>query len=224
MPAYVLIGISSEGPTDNRFLSGIVKRTFDEIGSICSAQIETEIILLPILEKTNFVDWVTQSSHIGFSDFGINVLCIHADSDEETDQTAYNFKFYPAIQKLTETAEQDFCKVLVPVIPVQMIESWMLADKDLLKIEIGTDKDLGELGWNKHPESFSNPKKAIEDGIRIGWQHRSRRHRDQIGIGELYQPIGAKINLNKLRELPSYIKFEESVKTAFRELNLLHDN
>ena len=44
-------------------------------------------------------------------------------------------------------------KTSVIIVPIQMTESWMLAEKELLKKEIGTDKTDIELGIHRDPES-----------------------------------------------------------------------
>ena len=102
-----------------------------------------------------------------------------------------------------------------------MTEAWMLADKELLKSELGTLKNDEELGINKKPETFADPKKVIEESIQIVRQEVSKRRRYQLKIDDLYQPLGQKINLQKLDTLSSYSKFKEAVRETFRKLNYL---
>ena len=81
-----------------------------------------------------------------------------------------------------------------------MIESWMLADKELLKKEIGTVKTDFDLGISKRPEEYKNPKKIIEDAIRIAGLDITKRRRKDLLVRDLYSIIGQKISLNKLNE------------------------
>ena len=83
-------------------------------------------------------------------------LAIHTDADDNTCEERMGNKIIPA-QKELDGLKEDICRVLTPVIPVRMTEAWMLADKQLLKDEIGTTKSDDELGINHDPESMSDP-------------------------------------------------------------------
>jgi len=52
-------------------------------------------------------------------------------------------------------------------------------------------------------------------------QNLTKKRRRQLKIGQLYLPIGQKIQLQKLESLASYNKFKSSVKEAFIKLNYL---
>ena len=102
-----------------------------------------------------------------------------------------------------------------------MIESWVLADKELLKSEIGTKKTDTELGIQRPPESIADPKQVIEDAIRIGRQDLPKKRRKDLVIADLYQIMGSSMPIEKLDALPSFVKFKEGVREAFRVLNYL---
>ena len=97
----------------------------------------------------------------------------------------------------------------------------MLADKELLKKEIGTKKSDKELDIYKKPESYSDPKTIIENAIRIALQERTKRHRKELTIADLYLSMGQSIPIDKLKSIPSYIRFQDNVRNAFRKLNYL---
>lgn len=101
-----------------------------------------------------------------------------------------------------------------------MSEAWILADKELLKEEIGTDKNNQELGLVKHPETIANPKQAIENALQIAQEYLPKR-RNKITIAEIYQPIGQNISLEKLYFLESFKKFANAVKKAFERLEYI---
>lgn len=217
----IFIGLITEGTTDNRFLESITKRTFEEIGFDCNGDIE--IFVKPLaINKTNlgFVDYVRHASKRGVEEFGISVLCVHADADDIDDTKAYNYKIIPAKEILKGLDKDEYCTLLTPLIPVQMIEAWMLADKDLLKKEIGTAKSDNELGINKLPEQVRDPKTVIENAIRISMEHLPKRRRG-LNIGELYQPLGQKISLVELDKLDSFKKFKEEIRQAYHALNYM---
>jgi hypothetical protein len=217
----LFIGLFTEGTTDIRFLRNIVKRTFDEISFECQGQIEISEIQIIKITKSSFVEDVINASRKGVNDFGILILCVHADADDSNDDAVYKYKMNPALSGI-ENVEDDICKTIVPIVPVRMTEAWMLADKTLLKKEIGTTKTDQELGIYREPEQYSDPKETIENAIRTARQERTKRHRKDLTISDLYLSIGQSISIDKLKQLSSYNKFQENIRSAFEKLNYLY--
>ena len=217
----VFIGFTTEGTTDARFLHKIVERTFEEIAYECHNDVEPVIQFLDVTKTgLSFVDYAVKASKHGIEELGIAILCIHSDADNTTIESVMQNKIVPAQQAL-DVENEDVCKVIVPVIPIQMMESWMLADKDLLKLEIGTNMTDQELGIDKAPESIANPKYTIEEAIRLSRQRMVKRRRKDLKIGDIYYSIGQKVSIEKLLMLPSYRHFQEDVRNAYRKLHLL---
>lgn len=217
----LFIGLYTEGTTDIRFFKSVVKRTFDDISFECFSQIE--ILDIQVIDKMvglAFNESIIEASRKGVNDFGIEILCVHVDADDNNDAAVFRDKINPVLCEVESSAD-DICKIIVPVVPVQMTESWMLADKELLKKEIGTKKSDKELDIYKKPESYSDPKAIIENAIRIALQERSRRHRKELTIADLYLSMGQSIPIDKLKLIPSYIRFQENVRIALRKLNYL---
>jgi hypothetical protein len=108
-----------------------------------------------------------------------------------------------------------------------MTEAWILADKELLKKELCTNKSDSELAIDKEPESFSNPKETIKNAINKAREGMTKRYRNKLKIDDLYSPLGTKIELSKLESLSSYKKFEKAVRDIFPQLtkvNNIEDN
>ncbi|MEB0262343.1 MULTISPECIES: DUF4276 family protein [unclassified Mucilaginibacter] len=221
--SQISIAFSTEGNTDVRLLEGILQRTFISVGGECTSQIE---VIDPIISvnKEHGNDFVTQMESCAKKAFanGAMVFCVHVDADSANDQLVITNKIKPLSDFFAAHPDSDICKILVSIIPVHMSESWMLADKELLKEEIGTDKTDLELGLNRPPESYADPKSAIEAAIRIARQNMVRRRRHELKISDLYRSIGQKIELHKLEQLPSFLKFKESVRDSYKSLNYLH--
>lgn len=221
MSNIVTIAYTTEGSTDQRFLESIILKTFEEVALKCETEIE---VFNPIYIKSNktkgFVENICSIS-IKALNTGINVLCIHTDADDVNNEHVLTHKVLPAIKAVNLLPNNKACKNLVAVIPVQMSEAWMLADKQLFKEELNTTKTDAELNINKDPEAIANPKSIIEIALQVSQAHLSKR-RNRLTIGELYQPIGQKISISKLEELDSFRKFKISVENAFKELNYLH--
>ncbi len=218
----VFIGFTTEGTTDVRFLRKIIERSFEEIAYECQGDVEPVVWPLEV-KKTDlsFSEYALKAAQQGVEEIGMMILCIHSDADDATNQNVLDNKIAPARELIKAQSDDTTCKILVPAIPVQMMESWMLADKDLLKNEIGTTKTDNELGINRSPESITDPKAVIEEAIRIARQEITRRRRKELRISDLYLPVGQKVSIDKLKELPSYRRFQEDIRQAYRELHLM---
>ncbi len=220
MNRRVIIGFTTEGTTDVRFLESIIQRSFEDVAFECEGQIE--VLPVQYIEKQSgdFLGAVKRYAQQAV-ERGIMVLCIHRDADDTTDTNTFTHKINPAFAVAYNTEGNHLCKTLVAIVPVAMTEAWMLSDTQLLKSEIGTDKSDAELGIDRFPELYSNPKECIQNAIRIGRQELTKRRRRNLTISELYLPLGQQISLTKLNDLPSYRKFREAVRRAFKELNYL---
>ncbi|MDP5170425.1 MAG: DUF4276 family protein [Bacteroidia bacterium] len=220
----IFAGYFVEGPTDARFLEGILRKSLLDIAFECTSQIDVELFLIEIDKQgLSFVEQVELVANEGLNDYGIDFLFVHTDADNSTIDNALRHKIDPAIASLMQKPDEGYCKKVVPVIPVYMTEAWMLADKELLKEEIGTELSDNQLGINRSPESIANPKEIIESAIRIAREKRTKRRRHDLIIGELYSPIGAKVELGNLKRLDSFNQFNIRLKQVFVELGLLHE-
>ncbi len=201
----------------------MVKKTLDALAFDCKGQIETELKVIQI-DKTGlgFVEQVLAASRKGKNEYGITLICVHTDADDATNRTALETKIIPAKSALQETDEQEYCKITVPIVPVQMTEAWMLADKELLKSELGTHKSNIDLGIHRDPETVADPKETIRNAIRIAKDSSTKRKRGRgLDISDLYQIVGQKLELSKLEGMSSYQAFRKDLRDAFKRLNLL---
>lgn len=218
----IFIGYTTEGSTDVRFLEKIIERSFEEIAYECNCDIEPFIWQL-VVKKTglSFDEYALKAAQQGVDEIGMMILCIHSDADNATNQNVLENRIAPAKALINTQSDDSTCKIIVPVIPVQMMESWMLADKDLLKKEIGTTKTDNELKINRLPETIADPKAVIEDAIRIAQQEKTKRKRKGLKIGDIYLSVGQKISFEKLEQLQSYRQFQDDIRQAYRELHLM---
>lgn len=214
----LIVGFTTEGKTDERFLRSVILHSFEDVAFECASPVE--ILPVQYLERRDedFIEVVKCYAEEADKS-GVMVLCIHADADAPTDAQTIAHKIAPAFAAVQNIIDRPVCKNLAAIVPVQMMEAWMLGDKNLLKAEIGTNQSDAELGLHKNPEAYSHPKQIIEDAIRIARKGVAKRRRRDLTISELYSPIGQKIALAELEKLPSYRKFKEEVKRAFRKLN-----
>ncbi len=221
MNKQLIVGFATEGSTDHRFLESVIQRSFEDVAFECAGQ--TEILPVQCLRKKpgDFVK-VVKAYARDADKRGIMILCVHVDADDTTDAIVFEHKIKPAFSMVKKSQDEHLCRNLVAIVPIQMTEAWMLSDKELLKSEIGTNKNDKELGIDKLPESYKDPKQAIIAAIAVGRQDMPKRRRKGLRIGELYSPIGQKVALTSLEKLESYQKFRKAIRSAFRKLNYLH--
>lgn len=218
----LFIGLIAEGTTDVRFLKNVIFKSIQELSWQCDKQVEIFDIREIKAEGDGFVDKMLAASKRACQDYGITVLCIHADSDAQSIENVMQHKFTPFLDVLKDMPEEEYCKHIVPTIPIQMIESWMLADKDLLKQLINAKEACEtDLGIEKEPESYSDPKSVIDNAIRKAMSELPKKKRNQIGIADLYEILGNRLTLEKLRRIPSFVQFENNVVRVFKAIGLM---
>jgi hypothetical protein len=223
MSNFILAGLFTEGSTDVRFLSSVVERVLEQVAFDCTGDIETKVEIINIdKSRKDFNQQVLEASKVASDKFGILLLFVHTDSDSVNDDLIFQSKIIPA-QTLLRDQDDSYCKDIVAIVPIQMTESWMIADKKLLKEEIDIEKSDTELNIHLNPELISNPKSVIESIIRLSKEDETKRKRNKgLNIADLYQIIGQKIELTELEKLPSYLKFRNSLIEKLRELNFYH--
>lgn len=218
----LFIGLISEGSTDNRFLFSVIKRAIDEI--IFEYGGVTEIYIEEIKKDVRkpFKKQIIDANKNYHKENFINILLIHNDSDYQDDSRVLNDKFIPLMNEIDLIEEELICKEIIPIIPVYMIEAWMLADIDLFLNEISSGKDKTELKLNGDPESFTDPKEKIKNALQIINQEKPKKRRKDLQINELYQLIGQKIEISKLLSLKSFKKFHDNLCDSLNKLNFIH--
>lgn len=222
MAIQLYIGFTVEGTTDTRFLKEIIENVFIETAFECRTDVTIENVRIIDVPKSTFVETMLDASKKAVIDYGISILCIHADSDAKSIKDVESYKIIPLRTALHEKDATDYCKTIVPIIPIQMTESWMLANKELFKEKIGANnKQDIDLGIHREPESYADPKAVISEAIRLAQLDRTKRRRNDLTISDLYDEMGQSLALIDLRQIPSFCSFEDNVKCAFRELGYI---
>ena len=223
MPNILLLGYTAEGSTDKRFFEPIIERTFNHI--LIDSNIEIDVYRPMFLSKKStggFNESLTTTA-IEAADNGIMILCVHCDADAAADKETFINKINPAFSTIKNYSNPStsICKNLCAIVPVYMTESWMLADKELFKDAILSDKSNEELGIQHAPENYNDPKNVINEAIRISQEALPKKSRN-FAIADLYQPLGQQISIDKLMHLSSFRKFANAARSALMELHYLH--
>ena len=221
MAIQLYVGLVAEGTTDHRFLHSVIERLLLEVANDCRSDVIVESIFTISKEPGSFVDAMTNAAKVAY-DNGASILCVHADADDRSSNDVYTNKITPYLSRLSSMPESEYCKNIIPIIPVQMIESWMMADKELLKRQINanTFSDV-DLGLHRNPEHYSDPKQAIENAIIEAQRGLVRKKRHTVTISDLYEELGNMVKLDKLRSLPSFQDFERKTREVFRGMGYL---
>jgi hypothetical protein len=214
------LALYSEGSTDNRFLPSIIVNTARHILDN-HHQNETgvsPIRLIEVQNKNKRPEAILQAAYEASEN---HALIVHADADHPKADNARNERFDPGLH-LVQQKNGNLCKNLLPIIPIQAIEAWMLADCEMLLIELRTDLSARELGIPEKAslvESISKPKLRLNEAIaRV---NKYRRPHQRVNIRFLYEPLGQRIRLDRLKQLNAYKQFEKELTQVFIDLNLI---
>lgn len=218
MGSFLNFSIIGEGSTDYRFLRPVIERALIEVCVECKGVIDIQHSDINFSKiGLTFCETLENAIELAKDKYGVNLLFVHADADAKNYESVIETEFERCLGG-RNTSVDDF---LVPVIPIQEVEAWMLANKELLKDEIGTTLSDNELGLTRNPESIADPKGIIKEAIRIAFSKETKRRRKNLQIADLYETIGNKIELSDLEQLSSYKHFYSELEKVLRNKNLL---
>lgn len=219
MANTLFVGFMGEGITDHRFLIPIIEKILIELAYECHGQIDTKLIEIPC-NKESFVEMVLCACKKGFEEYAISIMIVQTDADDITNNNAYKYKINPAVEAVNKY-EGEICRLFIPLVPIFETESWMLADKEILRKQIGTTKTDAQLGISGSPESLRNPKEKIEEAIRIGQEDLPKKLKNKLKISHLYSILGQSIEVEKLESFKSYQLLKANLRECLRSLNLI---
>lgn len=213
----------AEGRSDERFLPILLQRVLADLLSRRAPRVVdvVEPFVLRPAKSPSREEAILASAQ---QSAGYHVLFVHADADDATAESAYLERIEPGLS-MVQSAYGDgvlVCHHLVPVIPVQMVEAWLLADAEALCAMVGITlvKAASHLPRAHEVEGLSDPKARLIDIIRLAQAQRPR-HRRRIVIGEYYEPLANRVRLEELRRLPSYQKLEADLEEMLRQLGFI---
>ena len=214
------LALYCEGSTDKRFLTPVITKTSREVLNTYQ-QIQIEVLPIHIIEteKRRQREAILSAARQAR---GYHALIIHADADDPEPYKARSERFEPGYA-LVQQVQEDICKDLLPIIPVQAIKAWMLADHELLLEEIGTRMRPDELNIPTKAnlvEAISKPKQRLRQAVQLAYASRRKRQRD-IDIDFLYEPLGERIRLERLNSVSSYNQFVHELTTTLKKLTLI---
>jgi Domain of unknown function (DUF4276) len=144
-----------------------------------------------------------------------DVLIVHADADSPKPDKAFKERFLPGLALVKKEKSDEVCQVILPLIPVRMIENWMLADyQTLFNVLALKETDLTKLLKRlQNPEKILKPKEVIEE--LLAYVNKARSKNKKIRLGDLYEPMANGISLEQLKKLPSFQQFRNRSRLSF---------
>lgn len=219
---HLYIGLAAEGNTDYRFLLPIIEKTFIKVAFECKGQIDISVDKVEFDKGKTFNDFALNAAKKAKENYR-TILVLHADADNASASNVYENKIRKAIKTLLEQPDNEVCKNIVALVPIQETEAWMLADKALFKESINATKSDAELNISGHPETFNNPKLKIQSAIAVGCSHLPKKVRKRITIDSLYKFLGVALDIEQLNNFESFIDFERNIRNVMSALNLLQN-
>lgn len=219
----ILIVLTVEGTTDSSFLEALLEPVFQEMAlRHVEDDVDCSVYGLGRYDKSEgFTEGVVKASEEAMCNYGASTLAVHTDADRMTYDERRNSNFVSVFETVKHLDNNEYCTIITPVIPVKMIEAWMLADRDLLRKELGTTMTDAQLEIDGNPEHFADPKAKIENAIRMAKENAThKKPAININISDLYQIIGKSISLDKLEQMNSFRRFEGEILTTFKEIGL----
>lgn len=215
----LVLALYAEGPTDERFLPIVIQRTVQHIVAERGRTVidVLEPMLIRIRRDINGQD--ERILEAARQTSGYHALVIHADADHPTPERALTERIQPGMQ-LVQRAGIDHH--LIPLIPVQMIEAWLLADPEALRQIIGTNMTAQELqipGHAHQVESDPAPKQTLKNIVQHATAQRKRRR--PVRVSDIFAPLARTISLERLRGVPAYQQFVADMSAALVALRMI---
>ncbi len=150
--------------------------------------------------------------------FPCNILFVHRDAEKSDDKTFQNR--ITEIQSSYEcTNSSKDCK-LVKIIPIRMMETWLLIDINAIKIAAGNrnSKSNIQLPVINKLESLSEPKILLHNLIKEASELKGRRFA-QLNVNQAVHLVAENISdFSVLRSLSAFRIFESELKHVLIEM------
>lgn len=218
----LVLGLYAEGSTDTRFLSPLIQRTAEKI--LGQYGLKVVDVADPIIIPKKQGRQEKSILQAALDAYGFHALLVHADADYGTRERALQERIQPGF-KLVSMSTQEVCKDLIPIIPVQMTEAWMIADPETLCKVIGTDIKPENSGLPRRSvlvEQDANPKDTLNQFVRRVNNTRPRSRR-QIDITTRYELLARQISIDRLDNVPSFRQFVTDLVALLAKFQFVED-
>ena len=124
----------------------------------------------------------------------------------------------PGAQLIRASLRRGAC---VAVIPVKEVDAWTLVDGEALRGALGTtlgDTELHVVSRPADVERITDPKVEWRSALGAALGPAGRR---RARTGDYYARVGERVELAKLRQVPAFLRLEDELRAALREIGIL---
>ncbi|MEZ4234942.1 MAG: DUF4276 family protein [Myxococcota bacterium] len=109
-------------------------------------------------------------------------------------------------------------RLVVPVVPVQELEAWLLLDEDAIRRAVGRPRDRDALGLPpRHAvEGTASPKERLEQAIHNAQRRATRRRVQPFAV--VRRRLLEQLELERLEGLPAFDRLRRDIHQAVSTL------
>lgn len=202
---YLCAALYAEGTSDYEFLSPLIQRLLEALGSRLFPGMvdvgETIGIDAPKPMPSKRAERIAAAVADHWNAF--TLLIVHADGAGDPDEARQN-NVFPGIER----ARNAFPSLIaIPCVPVREIEAWMLADDNVFKTILGREASVS---LPPDPAREMDPKQALGRILQDGGVRR--------GYLRVHRLFGEEVRFEALRKLVAFQQFEAELCTAIQAL------
>lgn len=223
--ASLVMALFAEGTTDYRFLNSLIQRTASRILQRHSMS-SVDVSELQNIHSGTGLSRVERILRAAQKAHGYHLLLLHADSDARSRDDAWSERIEPGMTRALNESKSgtNLCESMVPVIPVRMTESWMLADPETLIDVIGARTTVSVPMLPDNPsevERIADPKGTLRAVLNFLLGGRKHRRRRDFNVGNLYEPLARSISIDRLERVPAFRSFQMELTASLRALHFI---
>jgi hypothetical protein len=152
-----------------------------------------------------------------------NLLFIHRDAETQSrsDRQQEIIQAFAKIAEQVETRPPMIC-----VIPVRMMEAWLLSDERAIRQAVGNPNGRSklELPTTRSLEAIADPKQKLHELLRIASGLSGRRLRQLNTHTSVHLVAEYTQNFGALRQLSAFQALENDIQKLIEEQGTSHDN
>ncbi len=168
----ILFGVYTEGPTDDRYYPTLLRRY---VTQLCLEKGLSPEIMQPHSIPRSKGTFIEQMQKIEADFKGLQYIFVHSDADGRTTDKVIESKWQPWIERCEHPEKW------IPVFPIKMLESWLLADREALRTTfIISPAAIAEILGSVNPEQIPDPKAKLGEIIREGKQRRTTGYEENL--------------------------------------------
>lgn len=217
----LFLALYAEGRMDERFLPVVIQRAADRI--LRQHALDVVEVWEPVSLKADSVARNREERILSVAQqaTGFHALIVHADADARTADDALDNRYEPGRRRVQES-KNAACRELLPIIPIRMIEAWMMTDVEAFREVVGTGLSADQLGFPARAhqvETVRDPKHKLDMALNQIFSRRHRRKRTHLG--QYYEPMAQSIRLNRLESVPAFQRFTNDLTCVLEGLHFI---